>query len=85
MQAWSSGSRRQCRAFIRVSPVSKLPHAQLCSCRCNQVANHADVEFEEEVSVTDPNSGATTTIRIPKHFQIKCVHPSLHMYPGIPS
>jgi hypothetical protein len=37
-----------------------------------QVANHADVDMEEEAVVTDPVSGASTTMRLPKYFQIKC-------------
>lgn len=36
-----------------------------------QVANHADVDVEEETVVTDPVSGQSTTMRLPKHFQIK--------------
>jgi hypothetical protein len=37
-----------------------------------QVANHTDVDMEEETVVTDPNTGTTTTMRLPKYFQIKC-------------
>lgn len=44
----------------------------LCSNYTLQVANHADVDAEEETVVTDPVSGTTTTMRLPKHFQIKC-------------
>ena len=37
-----------------------------------QVLNHADVDVEEDTVVTDPVTGTTTTMRLPKYFQIKC-------------
>ena len=44
-----------------------------------QVANHADVEGEEQTAVT--TEGVSTTMPLPKHNQIKCARsPLLHLF-----
>lgn len=51
--------------------ISKDRYLQTSQVLETEVANHADVDVEEETVVTDSVSGQSTTIRLPKHFQIK--------------